>query len=58
MLEQFTWYKQSAYCYRGDGITMYIDPWGTRANDPPADVILITHAHFDHLQPFEIKRLR
>lgn len=58
MLEKFTWYKQSAYCYRGDGITMYIDPWGTGPNDPPADVIFITHAHFDHYQPDEIKQLR
>jgi L-ascorbate metabolism protein UlaG (beta-lactamase superfamily) len=43
--------------YAGDGLTLYIDPWGTASDDPPADVILITHAHFDHFQPREIERL-
>jgi len=50
MLERFTWFKQSAYCYRGDGITIYIDPWGIPRDDP-ADVVFITHAHFDHFNP-------
>lgn len=50
MLERFTWFKQSAYCYRGDGITIYIDPWGIPKDDP-ADVVFITHAHFDHFNP-------
>lgn len=58
MLEHFTWFRQSAMRYRADGLTVYIDPWGTGADEPPADLILITHAHFDHLQPDEIARLR
>jgi L-ascorbate metabolism protein UlaG (beta-lactamase superfamily) len=36
---------------------VYVDPWGV-TDDVPADVILITHAHHDHLQPNEIARLR
>lgn len=58
MLERFTWFRQSAMRYAGDGLTVYIDPWGTGEDEPPADLILITHAHFDHLQPDEIARLR
>ena len=59
MLERFTWYKQSAYKWKGDGITVYIDPWGvTKSQDEPADVIFITHAHFDHFQPEEIDKVR
>ncbi|HZD18210.1 MAG TPA: MBL fold metallo-hydrolase, partial [Actinomycetota bacterium] len=58
MLERLTWFRQSAMRYLGEGLTLYIDPWGTADDDPPADVILITHAHFDHLQPTEIERLR
>jgi L-ascorbate metabolism protein UlaG (beta-lactamase superfamily) len=59
MLEKFTWYKQSAYKWKGDGITLYIDPWGvTKGQDEPADVIFITHAHFDHFQPEEIDKVR
>jgi L-ascorbate metabolism protein UlaG (beta-lactamase superfamily) len=57
VLERFTWFRQSAMRYAGDGLTVYIDPWGTTGDDPPADLILITHAHSDHLQPDEIARL-
>jgi L-ascorbate metabolism protein UlaG (beta-lactamase superfamily) len=57
MLERFTWFRQSAIRFAGDGFTVYIDPWGTSREDPPADVILITHAHSDHFQPREIERL-
>lgn len=58
MLDRFTWFRQAAMRYRGDGLTVYIDPWGTGPSDEPADVIFITHAHFDHFQPEEIERLR
>lgn len=57
MLEGFTWFRQSAMRYAADGLKLYIDPWGTRSEDAPADLILITHAHDDHLQPSEIERL-
>ena len=57
MLERFTWFRQAAMRYADDELTLYIDPWGTRPDDPPADVILITHIHSDHFQPEEIERL-
>jgi L-ascorbate metabolism protein UlaG (beta-lactamase superfamily) len=56
MLERFTWFRQSAYRWDGDSLTVYIDPW--EAEGPPADLILLTHAHDDHFQPEEIERLR
>jgi L-ascorbate metabolism protein UlaG (beta-lactamase superfamily) len=56
VLEGFTWFRQSAYRWQGDGPVVYIDPWGVN-DDVPADVILITHAHYDHFQPHEIERL-
>ena len=57
MLERFTWFRQASMRYAGDGLTIYLDPWGTSPDDPKADLIFITHAHFDHLQPSEIARL-
>lgn len=57
MLDRFTWYRQAAFRYAGDGITVYIDPWGTTSDDAPADLILITHIHDDHFQPGEIDGL-
>ena len=52
-----TWFRQAAFRWQGDGPVVYVDPWGVQ-DDVPADVILITHAHFDHFQPHEIERLR
>jgi L-ascorbate metabolism protein UlaG (beta-lactamase superfamily) len=57
MLEKLTWFRQSAFRWHGDDLVVYVDPWGV-TDDVPADVILITHAHFDHFQPHEIDRLR
>src|SRR5438552_10073956 len=57
MLDAFTWYRQSALKWKGRGLTVHIDPWGTPEGDDPADLLLITHAHFDHFQPDEIARL-
>jgi L-ascorbate metabolism protein UlaG (beta-lactamase superfamily) len=58
MLERFTWFKQAAYRWDGDGLVVYIDPWGVPEGAPEADAIFITHAHDDHFRPEEIKRLQ
>jgi L-ascorbate metabolism protein UlaG (beta-lactamase superfamily) len=57
VLERFTWFRQSALRWQDDERTVYVDPWGTPKDAPPADLILITHAHDDHFQPDEIARL-
>jgi len=57
MLEKFTWFKQSAFRWAGDGLTVYIDPWGLPDEAEPADVIFITHAHRDHLSVADIHRI-
>lgn len=58
MLEPITWFRQSAIRWSDGERTVYFDPWGTSPDDPPADVVLITHAHTDHFQPDEIARLQ
>ncbi len=58
MLDRFTWFKQAAYRWDGDGLTLYIDPWGIPDDAPPADVVLITHAHFDHFVMEDIEKIR
>ena len=56
MLDRFTWFKQSAYLWRGESINVYIDPWGV-TDAVPADVVFITHAHFDHFNEEDLKKV-
>lgn len=37
---------------------IYIDPWKLGTEPPPADLILISHAHDDHFSPDDIRRIR
>lgn len=48
------WLGHDAFRLVG-GRTVYIDPW--EVGGPPADIILITHDHFDHCDPETVKAL-
>jgi L-ascorbate metabolism protein UlaG (beta-lactamase superfamily) len=37
---------------------IYIDPWKLPSDAPPADLILVTHAHYDHFSPEDLQRIR
>src|SRR5947208_2476191 len=58
MLDTFTWYKQSTFRWRGEKLVVYIDSWGLTDDLPPADLLLITHAHGDHYAPDDIARAK
>jgi L-ascorbate metabolism protein UlaG (beta-lactamase superfamily) len=58
MLDGFTWYRQAAYRYEGNGKQIYIDPWGLPDGAPEADAIFITHAHQDHFSPDDLEKIR
>ncbi len=57
MLDAFTWYKQAALKWKGRGLTVHIDPWGIPEGEEAADLVLITHAHFDHFNPEDFAKV-
>lgn len=56
MLENIHWLGHDTF--RVDGsVTLYIDPWKLPAGQPQADVILVTHEHYDHLSLPDIRAI-
>ena len=40
-----------------DSLTVYLDPWELRGDQPKADIILVSHPHYDHLSEPDVKKL-
>ena len=57
MLDAFTWYTQASFRWRNGDQTVFIDPWRV-VDGGKADLVFVTHAHFDHFRPDEIAALR
>ncbi|MBD3262328.1 MAG: MBL fold metallo-hydrolase [Candidatus Altiarchaeales archaeon] len=51
-----TWFSQSAFLFEGEGKTIYIDPYKV-VSKRKADLILVTHSHYDHMDPQTIAAL-
>lgn len=58
MLDRLAWTGHCGFLYRGESKTLYIDPFRLPADlDEPADLILVTHCHFDHCSPADVERI-
>lgn len=57
ILHNLAWLGHDGFRLTAGGKTIYIDPFQLTGNQPPADIILVTHAHFDHCSPDDIDKI-
>jgi len=56
VLENIHWLGHASFRLEGDGAVVYLDPRNVK-NPVPADVVLVTHSHFDHLSAPDIAKI-
>lgn len=56
----FAFYAHASFGIAWNGLQLYVDPVGDFDwdNQPKADIILVTHSHYDHLEIATIERLQ
>ncbi len=57
MQPKIEWLGHDSFRISDGGKVIYIDPWKLKGNQPKADLILVTHDHFDHLSKEDIEKL-
>ncbi len=56
MLDKIHWLGHDSYRIDGPPV-IYIDPWQLAQHTPKADIILVTHDHYDHCSPPDVQAL-
>jgi L-ascorbate metabolism protein UlaG (beta-lactamase superfamily) len=56
VLERIHWLGHASFRIDGPP-TIYLDPWRLGASLPLADLILVTHPHYDHCSPDDVRRV-
>jgi len=56
LVDSLEWLGHSGFRINGPGATIYIDPYRV-GGGPKADLILVTHGHYDHFSPQDIELL-
>lgn len=52
---EIVWLKHDAFLIKGEGVIVAVDPYELRSAPEKADLILITHDHFDHCDPSSVR---
>lgn len=57
LIDEIAWLGHSGFRIVAGSAVIYIDPYRVRASAREADLILVTHGHYDHFSPQDIERL-
>lgn len=57
MVEKIHWLGHAGFFIDLISVKMYIDPYQIKKDSPKADIILITHDHFDHFSLEDIRKI-
>jgi L-ascorbate metabolism protein UlaG (beta-lactamase superfamily) len=57
LLDAIDWLGHSGFRISVGRSVVYIDPYRVPEDAPQADLILITHGHYDHFSPQDVERL-
>ena len=57
MEPKIEWLGHDSFRITSSGKVIYIDPWKLKGHPAKADLILITHDHFDHFSKEDIEKL-
>lgn len=54
---EISWLGHDSFRITTGTFVVYIDPFQLQVGEPKADVVLVTHEHFDHCDPPSIQRI-
>jgi len=57
LIDSVTWLGHAGFRVDAPGATVYIDPYRVPAGAPRADLVLVTHGHYDHFSPRDVDAL-
>jgi len=57
MIEYIKWLGHASILISIGGKNIYVDPWKIMKNEPKADLVLVTHSHYDHFSPDDINKI-
>jgi len=57
VVKNITWLGHDGFLIKGDGKVIAVDPFQVKDWEP-ADIILVTHEHYDHCSPEDIQKVR